>query len=159
MSDTTKNVFISHIHEDDSGLADLKNLLKKHGMSVRDGSITKGKFNNAHDENYIKYQILAPRVRWASTLIVYVSPGTKASEWVNWEIEYAHKEGKRIVGVYERGERDCALPEALERYADAVVGWAGENIVDAIDGPFDQWHKPDGSMQEYRNIKRHACST
>ena len=113
MPDETRNVFISHIHENDEGLTDLKNLVARHGLTCRDASITKGKFNEAHNEDYIKYQILAPRINWCSVLVVYISPETKNSDFVAWEIENAHKQGKQIVGVWERGARDCALPEAL----------------------------------------------
>ncbi len=152
-----RNVFISHIHEDDEGLTDLKNLVARHGLICRDGSITKGKFNEAHNEDYIKYQILAPRINWCSVLVVYISPDTKNSDFVNWEIDYAQKQGKRIVGVWERGAKDCELPEALDQYADAVVGWNGESIVDAINGDSNDWHQPDGSQHDYRGIKRFSC--
>jgi len=36
--DSTKNVFVSHVHEDDAGLKKLKDLLAK-GMSIRDGHL------------------------------------------------------------------------------------------------------------------------
>ena len=157
MSDDTRNVFISHIHEDDEGLSDLKSLVARHGLTCRDASITKDKFNDAHNEDYIKYQILAPRINWCSVLVVYISPETKNSDFVNWEIEYAHKQGKRIVGVWERGAKDCELPEALDQYADAVVGWNGESMVDAINGDSNSWHQPDGLEHDYRAIKRFSC--
>ena len=157
MPDDARNVFISHIHEDDEGLTDLKNLVARHGLTCRDASITKGKFNEAHNEDYIKYQILAPRINWSSVLVVYISPETKNSDFVNWEIEYAHKQGKRIVGVWERGAKDCELPEALDRYTDALVGWNGESMVDAINGNSNDWHRPDGSELDYRGIKRYSC--
>ena len=63
-----------------------------------------------------------------------ISPETEYSKWVNWEIEYAHKKGKRIVGVWERGSTGWDLPEVLQRYADAVVGWSGKSVIDAING-------------------------
>ena len=157
MPDEIRNVFISHIHEDDEGLAKLKSLVAQHGLTCRDGSIAKGKFNSATDEDYIKYEILAPRIKWASVLVVYISPETKDSDWVNWEIEYAHKQGKRIVGVWERGARDCELPEALDRYADAVVGWNGESIIGAINGDSNEWREPDGAERDYRKIRRYEC--
>ena len=152
-----KNVFISHIHEDDEGINKIKSLASRHGMIVRNDSVTSDSPNSAEAENYIKYQILAPRIDWASVLVVYVSPDTKHSWWVNWEIEYAHRQGKRIVGVWAHGARDCELPQALEDYADAIVGWNGESIIDAINGESDEWYKQDGSEQEYRIIKRHSC--
>ena len=114
-----RNVFISHVHKDDHGLQKLKDLLSPKGMDVRDSSIHTGKFNNATDEHYIKTQILAPAINWAGVFICYVSPQTKNSEWVNWEIEYAAKQGKRIIGVWEHGQKECDVPEALKEYADS----------------------------------------
>ena len=157
MSGKMRNVFISHIHEDDEGLPRLKDLVARHGMNCRDGSITTGKFNGASNEEYIKYGILKPRIEWASVLVVYVSPETKNSDWVNWEIECAHREGKRIVGVWAWGAKDCELPEALERYRDAVVGWNGESIIDAINGESDDSRTQDGHAAGYRSIPRHSC--
>ena len=157
MREQIRNVFISHIHEDDEGINRIKDLAGEHGMTVRNGSVTSDSPNSAEAENYIKYQILAPRIKWASVLVVYVSPDTKHSRWVDWETEYAQKQGKRIVGVWEHGARDCELPKALEDYADAVVGWSGESIIDAINGKSNAWYKPDGSRQGYRAIKRYSC--
>ena len=141
MAGETRNVFISHKHEDDTGLRDLKQLVEQHGMTWQDYSITVDNPNNAHSEEHIKREILAPRIRQSSCLVVYVSENTRTSDWVNWEIEYAETLGKRIVGVWERGARDCELPEALDRYADAVVGWNGEIIIDAINGIYSQQNR------------------
>jgi hypothetical protein len=77
MPDEIKNVFISHLHEDDAGLADLKKLIEKGGLTVRDASINSSNPNNAKDPDYIKSQILAPQIQWASTLVVYITPQTK----------------------------------------------------------------------------------
>jgi len=157
MADEIKNVFISHIHEDDSGLGKLKDLVGKHGMSVRDASINSDKSNNAESPNYIKSQILAPQIRWASTLLVYISPQTKKSEWVDWEIEYAERCGKRIVGVWAYGANECDVPDALKNYADAVVGWRGERIMDAITGKINNWENSDGTLRAAQSIIRYSC--
>ena len=156
MANDTKNVFISHGHEDDAGLGKMKDLLSKHGMSIRDSSINSDKPNNASSPEYIKSQILAPQIQWAGTLLVYISPQTKNSDWVNWEIEYAHRLGKRIIGVWERGANECDIPEALDNYADAVVGWRGERIIEAING-IDTWEKSDGTTFSPRYISRFSC--
>lgn len=156
MADITKNIFISHVHEDDEGLGKLKDLLKRHGMTVRDYSISADKPNNAHEENYIKYDILAPKINQSSTLVVYISPETKNSKWVDWEIEYAHKHDKRIVGVWAHGEKGCDLPDSLDKYNDAVVGWQGSPVIDAIEGRINHWETPDGRMRPPRAIPRCA---
>ena len=88
MPDEIRNVFISHIHEDDDGLGKLKGLLDGKGLEIRDGSINAAKPNQATSDDYIKSDILAPRIRWASVLVVYVTPQTRTSPWVDWEIEY-----------------------------------------------------------------------
>lgn len=159
MENDTKNVFISHIHEDDEGLGKLKDLLRSHGMTIRDYSITSDNPNNAHSEEYIKYSILAPRIRQSSTLVVYITPDTKDSTYVNWEIEYAVRLGKRIVGVWAYGEKGCEVPDALNDYADAVVGWTGDRIIDAINGKIGEWQNPDGSQNAPRSIVRFDCAT
>lgn len=152
-----KNIFVSHIHEDDHRLTPLKKLAEKHGCEMRDASINSNNPNNATDENYIKYQILAPRIDWSSTLVVLVSPETKDSKYVQWEIEYAEKQGKRIVGIWDQGEAGCDLPDALEELADAVVPWDGEKLVDAILGDFNGIINPDGNPRPDRAIPRHRC--
>ena len=156
MATDMKNVFISHLHEDDAGLGNLKSLLEKNGLTIRDSSINSSNPNNAKNHDYIKSSILAPQIDWAGTLLVYVSPSTKDSDWVNWEIEYAAKNDKRIVGVWEHGTKDCEIPSALKEYADAVVGWHGNSIIDAINGK-DSWEKPDGGPCDPVPIKRHRC--
>ena len=158
MASDKKNIFISHIHEDDAGLSDLKNIISGHGMEARDYSITSDKENNAKDEAYIKYGILAPRIDACSAMVVYITPETKDSPWVNWEIEYAFKQGKTIVGVWEQGTHGCDVPEALEQYHDAIVGWSGGHIVDAINGDYKGSNNPDGTTRDgLIPIKRHPC--
>ena len=155
---TVKNVFVSHIHIDDTGLSDLMNLLGRHDMDARNYSITSDKENNAKSPDYIKNSILGPRIRACSTLLVYITPDTKDSVWVNWEIEYAYKQGKTIVGVWEWGSKGCDIPVALEEFHHAIVGWNGESIVNAINGEFEGHCNPDGTpVGGPVAITRHRC--
>ncbi len=154
-----KNVFISHVHEDDEDLGKLKALLSKHGYPVRDASITSEKPNKATNEEYIKAKILRPGINWAGTLIVYVSERTKHSKWVNWEIEEANRLGKNVVGVWAHGSSAADAPQALLDCADAVeVGWNGKSIIDAIEGKSTSWVRPDGSPSDKQEIKRISCA-
>lgn len=152
-----RNIFISHVHSDDEHVAKMKELLSTHGYDVRDSSITTDKPNEAQSESYIKSEILAPRIKWASTVVVLISPETSASDYVNWETTYGEKQGKRIVGVWIHGDKDCEVPQAAKDYADAIVGWDGERIIDAIEGRIDNWENPDGSSMSPTDLKRHNC--
>jgi hypothetical protein len=153
-----KNVFISHLHEDDEGLDKLKNLLAEGGLDVRDSSINSSNPNEAKNSDYIKCEILAPQIKWAGTFLVYITPQTKTSDWVNWEIECAAKNDKRIVGIYAHGANDCDVPEALDKYADDVRGWQSAGIIEAILGETNEWHTASGGLRELRPIKRWSCA-
>ncbi len=157
MAEGRKHVFISHVHEDDHRLAPLKDLLNNAGMEVRDGSIHSEKPNNAKNPDYIKSSILAPRIEWASVFVVLITPETRNSEWVAWEIECAERMGKRIIGVWDHGEAQCDLPPALDRYADAIVGWQGERVKDAIEGRINNREAPDGRPAGARAVPRYTC--
>jgi hypothetical protein len=151
-----KNVFVSHVHEDDSGLSALSSLLSRNGMDIRDYSINSSNPNNAQSEDYIKSQILAPRIQACGVMVVYVTPATKHSAYVNWEIEYAAKCGKRIVGVWAHGDKGCEAPQALTDLGSALVGWHGNSVIDAING-VDSFEHPDGSPWSRRDIARAEC--
>ncbi len=151
------NIFVSHIHEDDEHIASMKALLHERGFEVRDSSINSTRPNEAKSPDYIKREILAPRIDWASTLVVLISPETRDSEWVNWEIEYAQQHDKRIVGVWTHGAAECDIPDALDEYADAVVGWQADRIQGAIRGDINDWEQSDGAQRPVREIQRFGC--
>jgi MTH538 TIR-like domain (DUF1863) len=159
MSDT-KNIFISHVHEDDALLPKLKELIGRAGMEVRDGSVNSDKPNEAQSEDYIKREILAPRIDWASTLVVLVTRDTAQSDWVNWEIKYAIEQGKNVVGVFAQGATDADIPEELGKHAAAIVGWQGDRVVDAINGNVTGWDDPATGNPRTTGawtVKRYSC--
>jgi len=158
MTIESKNVFISHVHEDDAVLPALKNLLATRGYRIRDASIDSSKPNDAQSEEYIKSKILAPRIRWAGTVIVLISPETHTSHYVNWEIEYAAKEGKKIVGVFVRGGLDSDVPPALEIYGDGdACGWNADSIIDTIEGTPKPWVNDQGMVRPEQPLHRYKC--
>jgi len=138
-----KNIFISHVHEDDDLLPKLKDLIGRAGMEVRDSSINSLKPNEATHPDYIKQTYLRPHIDWASTLVVLITHDTAQSEWVNWEIKYAVELGKNVIGVFAQGATDADIPEELRKHGDAaVVGWQGERVVGAINGTITGWDDP-----------------
>lgn len=159
MSDK-KNIFISHVHEDDALLPKLKDLISKAGMEVRDGSINSAKPNNANNPDYIWDKYLKPRIDWSSTLVVLITHDTAQSDWVNREIKYAIEQGKNVVGVYAQGATDADVPEELAKHAAAIVGWQGDRVVDAINGNITGWDDPTTGAPRTTgewSVKRHSC--
>lgn len=156
----TKNIFISHVHEDDALLPKLKDLISKAGMEVRDGSINSDKPNNASNPDYIWEKYLKPRIDWASTLVVLITHDTAQSEWVNREIKYAIEQGKNVVGVYAQGATDADIPEELAKHAAAIVGWQSDRVVDAINGKITGWDDPATGAPRTSGdwiVKRYSC--
>jgi hypothetical protein len=149
------NVFVSYRYEDEARIDELKDMLKGAGADVRDSGINSSNPNDAHNEEYIK-SLLRDRIDWAGKVVVIVSPETKNHEWVNWEIEYAADQGKRIVGVYVPGAQDCDVPEALEIYANAIVTWDATKVVAALEGE-DNWEFPDGTPAPPRQVRKAPC--
>jgi hypothetical protein len=150
-------IFISHVHEDDEHVAAMVTLLQERGFEVQTSAIDSSNLNRATNPDYIKREILAPRMEWASTLVVLISPATRESGWVDWEIGYAQEHDKRIVGVWTHGAAECDLPDGLDEYADAVVGWQADRIHGAICGDVDDWEQSDGTRRPVRDIKRFGC--
>jgi hypothetical protein len=93
-------------------------------------------------------RLLRRKISWAATVVVLVGKETHTRPWVDWEIEQAHKQGKRIIGVYEHGGTDVPLPKALEDYATRVVAWNTDSVVAAIEGDDNRFERPDGSPRE-----------
>ena len=153
----TTNVFISHVHEDEKAVKEICKLLSSSGREVKSSSITSEKPNDAKNEQYVKSEILAPSIDWAGAVIVAISPNTSHSEWVEWEVAYAEKCEKTIVGVWLEGASEQDLPPAVKKYADALVGWDGKAIIDAIDGKTTKWFTPDGTPRPAQKIPRHKC--
>ena len=132
MAKDLMNVFVSHYREDEDNIKRMKDLLGD-DYSIRNYSVTSEKYNNVSNKEYIQ-SLLRPLINQASTFICLIGPNTHDSEWVNWEVEQAFKQGKRIIGVYLWGAKDSDIPPALEDAADAMVGWNHDTILDAING-------------------------
>ena len=135
----------------------MRKLLADHGHEVQVSAVDSANPNNAKNEDYIKSDILGPKIDWASTEVVLISPGTKDSEWVDWEIEQAQKQGMRIIGVWTDGAAECDVPEGLTQYADAVVGWQADRIEGAISGKINNWTASDGNPRDRQAIRQHGC--
>jgi len=152
----THNVFVAHRHEDDAHIEALRNLLRGRDVEMRSSSITSDRPNNARDDDYIKQGILRPAIEWAGKVIVLITPDTRNHDWVDWEVTYASRHGKPVIGVWAHGSAGCAVPDALERHGDAVVGWNADRIARALNGE-RIWDNSDGTSREPQYVSRIGC--
>lgn len=150
------NIFVSHAGEDENKIESVKQLMRNKGFTVRDASITESEPNNASNTEYIKYKILKPRIDWAGCMVVLIGDKTASKDWVNWEIDYAMKKGKRIVGVFLQGAKDNDIPDALLNCGDALVGWNSNKIADAINGE-NIWLDSSGKARAESNMFHGTC--
>jgi len=157
-----RHVFISHHHADDAEVDKLTNLLSKKGYDIRNSSIRAKPANQERlDKGLVKKEViqrlLRMKISWAGTVVVIIGKDTHTRDWVNWEIEQANRQGKRIVGIYERGGREADVPAPLEKYASSIVGWDSESIINAIDGTKNPFENPDGSPRQPTHVAVVKC--
>lgn len=148
-----RHIFISHHHADDAEVSNLTTLLTKNGHDIRNSSIRAKPANQRRlDQGLVKEEtirrLLRMKISWAGTVVVLIGNETHTRPWVNWEVEQANKQNKRIVGVYAQGGKDAEIPTALEKYASSIVGWNTDSIMAAIDGTANAIQNPDGMTRE-----------
>jgi len=161
--DERRHLFISHHHKDDSLVDKFTSLLGGKGWDVRNSSI-RARPANADRLKYglikdaVLKRLLRMKVSWASTVVVLIGDQTHNRPWVNWEIDQAHAQGKRIVGVFEQGGKDADIPSSLEKYASAIVRWNAASIQRAIDGSENLFESSNGSpRQPVNSSARISC--
>ncbi|MES2644717.1 MAG: TIR domain-containing protein [Myxococcota bacterium] len=157
-----RHLFISHHHNDDEAVSKLTKLCNDRGYDIRNSSI-RAKPANAErlQRGLVKEEViqrlLRMKISWATTVVVLIGKETHQRPWVNWEIKEAYEQGKRIVGVYERGGKEAALPSNLDRYGDSIVAWNSERIIAAIDGENNRFENSDGSERAVGSSNRTEC--
>jgi len=161
-SDDTKrrNAFISHHHKDDGDVTHFTTLLSACGYEIRNSSIRANPKNQERlRQGLVKDEtirrLLRMKISWAGVLVVLIGKDTDSRPWVNWEIDQANKQGKRIVGVFVHGGTGADIPTSFEKYGSALVGWNSNSIIGAIDGTDSPFQNPDGSPR----LPTHSATT
>jgi len=159
----SKNVFISHHHKDDKAVTDFANLLAGKDYIVRNSSIrAKPRNTERLDKKMVSDEtirrLLRMKMFWAGTVVVLVGSDTHSRDWVNWEIEEAERQGKRILGVFMHGAKDSDIPESLEKFGDGLVGWNSKKIIEGLEGEDVGWCNSGGEARTpTNNVKRIGC--
>lgn len=150
------NIFISHHHRDEEKIPVLKRLLRMKGNEVSDSSIDSTKPNRATSPEYIK-TLIRPKIDWAGKVIVMIGHDTHSRKWVDWEIKYAEKQGKQIIGMYIDGCDDADLPPSFEDCADHLIDWDGDKLNRALRGEDVPWCYPNGVERPPIDGSRSTC--
>lgn len=82
------------------------------------------------DTNDMLEKNLRDQIRPADVLLVLAGMYTARSTWMDWEMAFARRIGKPIIGVKPWG--NVQLPVVVQRNADEIVGWNTDTIVSAI---------------------------
>lgn len=82
------------------------------------------------DTNDMLQKNLRDQIRPADVMLVLAGMYTARSDWMDWEMAFARRIGKSIIGVRPWG--NVQLPAVVQRSADEIVGWKTSSIVDAI---------------------------
>lgn len=147
-----RHLFISHHHKDDKIVDSFMSLLGGKGWDVRNSSIRAKPANQSRLDNGLVSdetirRLLRRKISWASTVVCLIGKDTHTRPWVNWELDQANKQGKRIIGVYQQGGTEADIPTSLEKYATSIVSWNAKSIQTAIDGGGTEFESPDGTQR------------
>lgn len=134
-----RHVFISHHFADDSSVSKLILLLAGKGYDFRNSSprlkeANEKRLKEGKVPKKALERLLRMKISWAGTVVVLIGKDTHSRPWVNYEIKRAKEQGKRIVGVFERGGTNADIPKGILDYGSAIVNWNTESIIRAIDG-------------------------
>ncbi|MGH7581639.1 MAG: TIR domain-containing protein [Gemmatimonadales bacterium] len=73
---------------------------------------------------------LRDQIRPADVMLVLAGMYTARSRWMDWEMAFARRIGKSIIGVRPWG--NVQLPVVVQRNATEIVGWNTDTIVGAV---------------------------
>lgn len=152
----SNNIFISHYYKDDDKVQKLKKKLKKSGYDVRNFSVdsTKHKDGRTPSKQVIE-RYLKIRIALSKTFICVIGDKTHTRAWVDFEIKEAIRQGKKIIGIYNHGDKDnVEIPEALKRHGVDILGWNSiEKLGEIIEGD----DKPNSPSEFNYSIQRVSC--
>ncbi len=119
-------VFISHAWSHNDEYYRLERMLREApNFEWRNCSVPKHNPVDGSLEDSLKKQI-----RPASILLVLAGMYAAHSDWIEFEIDFAGRIGKPVVGIEPWGSE--RIPTAVQNVAKEMVGWNSSSIVAAI---------------------------
>jgi hypothetical protein len=118
-----RNLFISFAAEDINAVNALRAQTKNENSEIEfiDRSVRVPYDSRRAD--YIRQRI-SERIKQSSMTIVYLTPDSATSRWVNWEVERSVELGREVVAFHKGAAPPPALPDAVHRHGIRVVPWS-----------------------------------
>lgn len=118
-----RNVFISFATEDMNDVNLLRAQAKNDASDLEFNDHSVREPYNSDRADYIKQRI-TERIERCSVTVVYISPATKESDWVSWEVSKSLELGKRVIAVRSGANSNCPLPIWLKEAGVRAVQWS-----------------------------------
>ncbi len=129
-----KNCFISFANEDLDKVNLLRGQAKNENSAIDFNDLSLKEPFDSERTDYIKRKLREKIVR-SSVTIVFCTEDSAKSKWVNWEVETSLSLGKRVICMYQEGQKPNRLPPAAEGAGNKVkvVPWSANAISAAIE--------------------------
>jgi len=111
----------------------LASLLIRHGYEYDDRTVFPDAPIPASSHGDLRAK-LSQRIANVSTVVVLATEDAHRKELVNFEVEEAIRQGKRVVAVQPLGTAHGPVPRVVAEHADAIVSFRGTQITDALEG-------------------------
>lgn len=118
-----RNVFLSFAVEDVAEVNLLRGQSKNEHSEIEFNDWSVKDPYDSKRADYIKERI-RERIEQSSVTVVYLSPATSSSDWVNWEIAESLRLGKAVIGVHKGDVGPAQLPRLFVEHQLRVVPWS-----------------------------------
>ena len=78
-------------------------------------------------------QNVAKKLEQTSAVIVAIGEKTHESKAIEWEIEEAHRQGKKVIGVRMHSDKNHKVPAAIKKHGDKVIPWDTKQIAEELE--------------------------
>jgi hypothetical protein len=123
-------VFLARAYEDEDEVNLLRGQAKNPASELEFNDWSLREAFDSEQAEYIRRGI-RERIRHASVTLVFLSPHSASSQWVDWEIRESIRLGRRVIGVYA-GDAPRVLPAAFVEHALSIVPWKHDDLMREI---------------------------
>lgn len=126
-----RNVFLSFAMEDRDEVNLLRGQAKNENAELEFNDWSLREPFDSDNAEYVRRGI-RERMRQCSLTLVYLSPSSAKSPWVDWEISESIEMGKAVIGVYRGDRPPTQIPAAARSNRIPLVPWRHPELMRAI---------------------------